>query len=216
MAIRIVITDDHQLFRVGIANLLSGSPQIEIVGQAENGQEAIEKAKLLKPDIVIMDLTLPVINGVVATRILHYEMPEVRVLILSIHDDKKYIKDALDAGAYGYLFKDCTYDQLIEAINTVYLGKKYLSDKITEVLIQDYLNKEEEIPYNSQELSERESEILKLLAEGKTAREISGQLFISVKTIGTHKQHIFEKLNLKSSADLIKYAIRKGIVSIGL
>jgi DNA-binding NarL/FixJ family response regulator len=215
MAIRIVITDDHQLFRVGIANLLSGSPQIEIVGQAENGQEAIEKAKLLKPDIVIMDLTLPVINGVDATRILYNELPEVRILILSMHADKKYIKDALEAGAYGYLFKDCTYDQLIEAINTVYQGKKYLGDKITEVLIQDYLNKKEEIPFNSSELSDRESEILKLLAEGKTTRVISEKLFISVKTVGTHKQNILEKLNLKSSADLIKYAIRKGIVSIG-
>lgn len=214
MAIRIVITDDHQLFRVGIANLLSGSPQIEIVGQATNGQEAIEKAKLLKPDIVIMDLTLPVINGVAATRILSNELPEVRVLILSMHAEKKYIKEALEAGAYGYLFKDCTYDQLIEAINTVYQGKKYLSDKITEVLIKDYLNKEEVTPDNDQGLSERESEILRLIAEGKSTREIADQLFISVKTIGTHKQHILEKLNLKSSADLIKYAIKKGIVGL--
>lgn len=216
MAIRIVITDDHQLFRVGIANLLSGSPQIEIVGQAENGQEAIEKAKLLKPDIVIMDLTLPVINGVDVTRILYNELPEVRVLVLSMHADKKYIKDALEAGAYGYLFKDCTYDQLLEAIHTVFQGKKYLSDKITEVLIQDYLNRDEEIHDSSQDLSERELKILKLIAEGKSTREISDLLFISVKTIGTHKQHILEKLNLKTSADLIKYAIKNGIVSIGL
>lgn len=215
MAIRIVITDDHQLFRVGIANLLSGSPQIEIVGQAENGQEAIEKARLLKPDIMIMDLTLPVINGVDATRILHMELPETKVLVLSMHADKNYIKEALEAGAFGYLFKDCTYDQLIEAINTVYHGKKYLSDKITEVLIQDYLNKDKEIQYKSMELSERESEILKLIAEGKSTLEISDFLFISVKTIGAHKQHILEKLKLKSTADLIKYAIKKGIVSLG-
>jgi len=215
MAIRILITDDHQLFRVGIANLLSASSQIEIVGQAENGQVAIEMAKRLKPDMVIMDLTLPVINGVDATRILHSELPETKVLILSMHAEKKYIKEALEAGAYGYLFKDCTYDQLIEAINTVNLGKKYLSDKITEVLIADYLNKEEVITdSNSQELSDRESEILKLFAEGRTTREISDKLFISVKTVGTHKQNILDKLNLKSSADLIKYAIRRGIVSI--
>ncbi len=215
MAIQILITDDHQLFRVGIANLLSASSQIEIVGQAENGQVAIEMAKRLKPDMVIMDLTLPVINGVDATRILHSELPETKVLILSMHAEKKYIKEALEAGAYGYLFKDCTYDQLIEAINTVNLGKKYLSDKITEVLIADYLNKEEVITdSNSQELSDRESEILKLFAEGRTTREISDKLFISVKTVGTHKQNILDKLNLKSSADLIKYAIRKGIVSI--
>ena len=214
MTIRILITDDHQLFREGIANLLAASPEIEIVGQAENGQQAIEKAKQLKPDIVIMDLSLPVINGVDATRILHKELPETKVLVLSMHADKNYIKEALEAGAFGYLFKDCTYDQLIEAINTVSQGKKYLSNKITEVLIHDYLNREEETPDNDQSLSERESEILRLIAEGKSTREIADLLFISVKTVGTHKQHLLEKLNLQSIAGLIKYAIRKGIVSI--
>jgi len=214
MAIRILITDDHQLFREGIANLLAASPQIEIVGQAEDGQEAIEKARKLKPDIVMMDLSLPVINGVDATRILHNELPETKILVLSMHADKNYIKEALEAGAFGYLFKDCTYDQLIEAINTVYHGKNYLSDKITEVLIQDYLNKEEADPDNDQGLSERESEILKRIAEGKPTREIADLLFISVKTVGTHKQHILEKLNLKSTAGLIKYAIKKGIVGL--
>ncbi|MDP2336358.1 MAG: response regulator transcription factor [Bacteroidota bacterium] len=215
MSIRILIADDHQLFREGIVTLLSASPQIEIVDQAENGQEAIEKAKKLKPDIVIMDLSMPVINGVDATRILHKELPGIRVLALSMHCDKHYIKEALEAGVSGYLFKNCTYDQLIEAINTVYQGEKYLSAKITEVLIRDYLSKEEEVHDNSEELSERESEILKLMAEGKSTREISDVLFISVKTVGTHKQHILEKLNLKSTADLIKYAIKKGIVGLG-
>lgn len=215
MSIRILIADDHQLFREGIANLLSASPKIEIVAQAKNGQEAIEKAKNLEPDIVIMDLSMPVINGVDATLILHKELPEIRVLVLSMHCDKHYIKEALEAGAYGYLCKDCTYDQLIEGINTVYQGEKYLSNKITEVLIRDYLSKEEKVRDNSPELSERESEILKLKAEGKSTREISDMLFISVKTVGTHKQHILEKLNLKSTADLIKYAIKKGIVGLG-
>lgn len=214
MTIRILITDDHQLFREGIANLLSASPQIEIVGQAENGQQAIEKAKQLKPDIVIMDLSLPVVNGVDATRILHKEVPATKVLVLSMHADKNYIKEALEAGASGYLFKDCTYDQLIEAINTVYQGKKYLSNKITEVLIHDYLNRDEVTPDNDQGLSERESEILRLIAEGKSTREIADSLFISVKTVGTHKQHVLEKLNLQSTAGLIKYAIKKGIVGL--
>ena len=214
MTIRILITDDHQLFREGIANLLSASPLIEIVAQAENGQEAIKKAKELKPDIVIMDLSLPIINGVDATRILQKELPDTKVLVLSMHVEKNYIKEALESGAYGYLFKDCTYDQLIEAIITVNQGKKYLSDKITEVLIQDYLNKEV-VSEGSPELSERESEILKLIAEGKTTREISDLLFISVKTVGTHKQHILENLHFKTTADIIKYAIKKGIVSLG-
>ncbi|OFX51939.1 MAG: hypothetical protein A2066_09500 [Bacteroidetes bacterium GWB2_41_8] len=214
MSIRILIADDHQLFREGIVTLLSASPQIEIVAQAENGQQAIEKAKKLKPDIIIMDLNMPVLNGVDTTRILQKELQEIRVLALSMHCDKQYIKEALEAGAYGYLSKNCTYAQLIEAVNTVYQGKKYLSDKITEVLIQDYLSKEEEVSHNSQRLSERESEILKLMAEGKSAREISEALSISVKTVGTHRLHSMEKLNLKSTADLIKYAIRKGIVGL--
>jgi DNA-binding NarL/FixJ family response regulator len=214
MPIKIIISDDHQLFRDGIANLLSSSPQIEIVAQAENGQEAIEKAVLYKPDIVIMDLSLPKINGVEATRILHNELPKTKVLVLTMHAEKNYIKEALEAGAYGYLFKDCTYDQLIEAINTVYNGKKYLSNKITEILIEDYLNKEEDFNAKDQQLTERESEILKLLAEGKTTHEISETLFISIKTVGTHKQHIFEKLNFKSISDLIKYAIKNSIVGL--
>lgn len=213
MSIRILITDDHQLFREGIANLLSGSPHIDIVGWAENGQQAIEKSRKLKPDIVIMDLGLPIINGVDVTRFLNKELPATKILVLSMHAEKKYIKEALEAGAFGYLFKDCTYDQLIEAINTVYQGKKYLSNKITEVLIEDYLNKEA-VPESKAELSEREAEILKLIAEGKTTREIADLLFISVKTVGTHKKHILENLQLKSTADIIKYAIKKGIVSL--
>lgn len=214
MSIRILIADDHQLFREGIVNLLSASPQIEIVSQAENGEEAIEKAKKLRPAIVIMDLSLPIINGVDATRILYNELPDTRVLVLSMHADKYYIKAALEAGAYGYLYKNCTYNQLIEGINSIHQGKKYLSNEITEVLIRDYINKED-VQEHRAKLSERELEILKLLANGKKTSEISDMLFISVKTVGTHKQHILEKLNLKSTADLVKYAIKKGIAGLG-
>jgi len=214
MSIQILITDDHQLFREGIVNLLAASPEIKIVGQAGNGLEAIEMSRTLNPDVVIMDLSLPVINGVDATRILHQELPAIRILVLSMHADKHFIKEALEAGASGYLSKNCTYSQLIDAINTVYQGKKYLSAKITEVLIDDYLNKDEDAMGIQQELTERESEILKLIAEGVSARDISTQLFISVKTVGTHKQHILDKLNLKSTVDIIKYAIKKGIISL--
>lgn len=215
MAIKIIISDDHQLFRNGIANLLASSPEIEIMARTENGRETIEKALHFKPDIVIMDLSLPNINGVEATRILQKELPNTKVLVLTMHTEKNYIKEALEAGAYGYLFKDCTYDQLIEAINTVYEGKKYLSNKITEILIQDYLSKDENLNMKGQFLTERESQILKLLAEGKTTREISNLLFISGKTVGTHKRHILEKLKLKSHAELIRYAIKKGIIGLG-
>ena len=213
MSIRILIADDHQLFREGVVNLLSACPQIEIAGQAENGQEVIEKARKLKPDIVVMDLTMPLLSGTEATRILRDEQPETKIMILSMHSDKLYVKRALEAGASGYLFKNCTYDQLIEAIVSVSRGKRYLSDKITEVLIQDYLSKDGDVSAG-QQLSGRELEVVKYMADGKSVREIAELLFISVKTVGTHKQHILEKLNLKSTADIIKYAIKNEIISL--
>lgn len=214
MPIKILIADDHQLFREGLINLLSDSSEIEVIAQAEDGKETIIKARKFNPDIVIMDIGMPVMNGVEATEILKKELPNIKVIAISMHSDKHFIKGMLEAGASGYLLKSCTYDQLIESINAVYSGKKYLSDKITEVIIQDYLEKEEEIPNNDSKLSERESEILKLFAEGKTSREISELLFVSVKTVGTHKQHILEKLELKTTTDLVKYALKKGIISL--
>lgn len=214
MSIKILIADDHQLFREGLINLLSDSSEIEVIAQAENGKETIKKAKKFNPDIVIMDIGMPVMNGVKATEILIKEMPDIKVIAISMHSDKHFIKGMLEAGASGYLLKSCTYNQLIEAINAVYSGKKYLSDKITEVIIHDYLGKDENIQDNDPKLSERESEILKLFAEGKSSREISEMLFISVKTVGTHKQHILEKLELKTTTDMVKYALKKGIISL--
>ncbi len=214
MSIKILIADDHQLFREGLINLLSDAPNIEIVGQAENGKDAVDKTLLHKPDIVIMDIGMPVLSGVEATELLKTKMPDVKVIALSMHSNKHYIKGILEAGAYGYLLKNCTYDQLIEAINSVYSGKKYLSEKITDVIVHDYLGKENKIINKDTKLSVRESEILKLFAEGKSSREISEQLFVSIKTVGTHKQNILEKLELKTFTELIKYALKKGIISL--
>lgn len=214
MSIRIIIADDHQLFREGLANLLAESQDIEILAQAENGKEAIAKVRELKPDVIIMDIGMPVLDGVEATRKLLQELPGSRVIALSMHADKQYIKGMFEAGAAGYLFKNCAYNELIIAIRTVYSGKKYLSDRITEIMIQDYLGREEAIPVGDSELTEREAEILKLIAEGISTNDISERLFVSIKTIGTHKQHILEKLNLKTTTDLVKYAIKKGIISL--
>ncbi len=214
MSIRIIIADDHQLFREGLVNLLSQAPDVEIIAQAEDGKDALKKTRELNPDIVLMDIGMPIMNGVRATEILHKELPDVKVIALSMHSDKQYIKEMLEAGAFGYLFKNCTYDQLIEAINTVQSGKKYLSDTITEVLIQDYLGKEEDADDDKPALSAREAEVLKLFAEGKSSREISELLYVSVKTVGTHKQNILDKLELKSTTDLVKYALRKGIITL--
>ncbi len=214
MKIKIIIADDHQLFREGLVNLLTDTNSIEIIGQAENGKDAIELVERLSPDIVIMDIGMPIINGIEATALLRQKNPKIKVIALSMHSEKHYIKEMLEAGASGYLFKNCTYQQLIEGIQTVYSGKKYLSDTITEVLIHDYLDKTEdpkpitpEIP-----LTVREMEILKLFAYGKSTKNIADQLFVSVKTIGTHKQHILEKLDLKSTTDMVKYAIKNKLI----
>ncbi len=138
----------------------------------------------------------------------------MKIIALSMHSDRHYIVGMLEAGASGYLFKNCTYNQLISSIKTVYAGKKYFSDEITEKIINDYLYKDAKVGKKSNELTNRELEVLKLFCEGKTTRDISEEIFVSVKTVGTHKQHILEKLDLKTTVDMIKYALKKGIISL--
>ncbi|MBU1013438.1 MAG: response regulator transcription factor [Bacteroidetes bacterium] len=214
MSIKIIIADDHQLFREGLVKLLSNSSEIEVIAEAENGEDAILKAKDYQPDIMLMDIGMPILNGIEATQKIRNNYPNIKILALSMHIEKDYIKDILDAGASGYLLKNCTYNQLIEAINSVYLGKKYLSEEVTEIVIQDYLAKKEEITKDENTLSNREIEILKLFAEGNSSREISEKLFISIKTVGTHKQHILKKLDLKTNADMVRYSIKEGIIKL--
>ncbi len=214
MAIKVLIADDHQLFREGVANLLSSVPDIEVVAQAKDGEDTIEKTLRLKPDVVLIDIGMPQMNGIDATRQLKKELPGVKIVALSMHSDMQYVKGILEAGADGYLLKNCTYRQLTDAIASVYSGKKILSDDITDMVIKGYLEPSETDGDGFASLSEREIEILQLFAEGKTTREISDKLFISVKTVGTHKQHILEKLNLKNNADIIKYALKKGMIQL--
>lgn len=214
MAIKVLIADDHQLFREGLMNLISSAPDIEVIGEAKDGKEATEKVKTLNPDVVLIDIGMPLMNGIEATRIIKKQQPGIKVIAVSMHSDRQFVKGILEAGADGYLLKNCTYRQLIEAIKSVVEGKKYLSEDITEMVIQGYLDPADEVGGNKAELSERELEILKLYAEGKSTREISEKLFISVKTVGTHKQHIYEKLGLKSNADMVKYAIKEGLIQL--
>jgi len=212
--IKVLIADDHQLFRQGLINLLSESQEINLVGHADNGKDAYEKAVIYSPDVILMDISMPVMGGEEATRLVKKQMPQVKVIALTMHSDKHYIKSMLEAGVDGYLFKNCTYNQLIDAIKTVSSGKKYLSGDITETLINDYLNKETDKENNQSELTERELDVLKLYAEGKTTREISDTLFVSIKTVGTHRQHIMEKLDIKTTVEMIKYALKKGIITL--
>jgi DNA-binding NarL/FixJ family response regulator len=214
MGIKVLIADDHQLFREGMVNLLSNVEDIEVIGQAKDGKETIERARQLRPDVILIDIGMPLMNGIDATRILKKEYPSIKVIAVSMHSDRQFVKGILEAGADGYLLKNCTYRQLIDAVHSVVSGKKYLSDEITGMIIQGYLEPSDYDKEGNEELSEREIEILKLYAEGKSTREISEKLFISVKTVGTHKQHIFDKLNLNSNADLVKYALKRGWIHL--
>ncbi len=214
MSIKLLVADDHQLFREGLVNLLSGSNDVEIVGQAQDGNEAIQKAKELKPDVILMDIGMPGVNGIDATKELKNSLPSAKVIALSMHSDKQFINGMLEAGASGYMLKNSTYNQVIEAITTVNAGNKYLSGEVADIVIHDYLGKKKAGEDEQVILSERESEILLMFAEGFTTREISDKLFISVKTVGTHKQKILEKLNLHNTADIVKYAIKKGLITL--
>jgi two-component system, NarL family, response regulator NreC len=214
MGIRVLIADDHQLFREGLMNLLSTASDIEVIAEAKDGYEATEKTVQYEPDVILIDIGMPEMNGIEATKILKKKNPEVKIIAVSMHSDKQFVKGILEAGADGYLLKNCTYRQLIEAIYSVASGKKYLSDEITGMVIQGYLEPSDADSECEDELSERENEILTLYAEGKSTRDISEKLFISIKTVGTHKQHILEKLGLKSNADMVKYAIKKGLIQL--
>lgn len=214
MKIKILIVDDHQLFREGIVTLLFSAENIEVIAQAVDGLDAIDKAKHYKPDVVLLDIAMPRMNGIEAIKKLKALMPEIKMLTLSMHSEKQYVKGVLEAGADGYLLKNCTYRQLTEAIHTVYDSKKYLSDDITEMVINGYLEPSGSDTSDFEKLSNREKDVFHLFSEGKTTREIGELLFVSVKTVNTHKQNLLEKLELKSNTDLIKYAYKNGFISL--
>lgn len=213
MAIRLLIVDDHQLFREGVSSLFDSS-NIEIAGMAGNGDDAIALAKELTPDVILMDISMNGMNGIEATKIIRNEVPESKVIGLSMHNDKNYIKEMLEAGASGYLLKNCSHGQLNEAVMTVHSGRMFLSDEITDIVVNDYLAKQSEPAQPQIVLTARETEVLILYAEGKSTHEIADKLFISKKTVATHKQNIIKKTNINSVADMVKYAIKKGLIKL--
>lgn len=214
MTIKVVVADDHQLFREGLVNLLESDETIQVIGQAEDGQIAIKKVLELKPDILLTDIAMPNMNGMEATRNLKKELPDLKIIAVSMHSDRQFVKGMLTAGTDAYLLKNCTHQQLLEAVHTVYNGKKYLSEDITEMVISGYLDDSSSADDKYNQLSEREKEIFLLLAEGMSTRKIGEKLFISVKTVGTHKQNILEKLELKNNSDVVKYALKKGLIQL--
>ena len=188
---------------------------MEVVGEAENGHEAVRLCKQLKPEVVVMDVGMPELNGMDATRQCLAENPGVKILALSMHTDRRFASGMLQAGASGYLLKDAAFDQLIEAIRAVAAGKTYLSPAITEVVVDDYVSRLASGATGAfSVLSTREREVLQCLAEGQSTKEIAESLHVSAKTIETHRQQIMNKLDLHSVADLTKYAVREGLTSL--
>jgi two-component system response regulator NreC len=213
--LRILLADDHVVMRTGLRALLERQPNLEVVGESENGRETIALASSLKPDLVVMDVGMPVLNGIEATKTIVAENPATAVIILSMYADESYIMRALKAGARGYLLKDSAPADLINAIQAVSQSKSFFSPKVSRILAEDYVRvlKQKGAVDSYDLLTSREQEILQLLAEGKVNKEVAAALNISPYTVETHRKHILEKLNLHNPAELILYAVRKGIIS---
>jgi len=214
MALRILVVDDHTLVRAGIRALLGPAPNIEVVGEADDGLSAQTQVRALHPEVVLMDIAMPRMGGVEATRRIKEEFPDVQVLALTVHDNEEYLFQMLRAGACGYVLKKARPAELVDAIEAASRGETFLYPSMAKSLVGDYLRRVEsgEETDTYARLTTREREILKLLAEGYTSPEIAEFLHLSVKTVSAHRQHIMEKLDLHRPAELIKYAIRKGLV----
>lgn len=213
--IRVLLVDDHMVVRVGLRALLEGEDDIEVIGEASNGVEALELTPKLQPDVVVMDISMPEMDGLEATRRIRSECPNVSVLILTVHAQEHYLFPVLKAGAAGYVLKSTVDEELIDAIRTVATGDAFLYPSATRMLLEDYMGQMQNGPsmdlYES--LSEREREVLKLLALGHTAREVAESLNLSPKTVETYRSRIMEKLNLNTRPELVKYALARGLLS---
>lgn len=211
MSIRVLLADDHAMLRYGLTRSFEMEEDIEVVAQAEDGHTAIGLVRDVSPDIVIMDIGMPDLNGVEATRRITREFPRVKIVALSMHSSDKYIREMFRAGASGYLLKNCPFEELVEAIRTVMMGKTYVSPSIGDMIIKEYVSKPEEDKSVFSVLSQREREVLQLLAEGKTTKQVAKVLHISPKTVEAHRLRIMDKLDIDNIAMLTKYAIQEGL-----
>jgi len=213
--IRVVLVDDHRVLREGLRSMIEREKDMEVVAEADSGRGIVEVATQAAPDVIVMDVSMPDLNGIEATRQVLERAPDAKVLALSMHSDKRMVAGMLSAGASGYLLKDSAFDEISEAIRAVAAGRTYLSSGVTDVVVGDYAQRvaaEEASTYAV--LSSREREVLQLLAEGNATKEIAAKLYISVKTVETHRQNVMEKLDLRSVPELTKYAIREGLTSV--
>jgi DNA-binding NarL/FixJ family response regulator len=214
-SVKILLVDDHRILRLGLRELLEKQSRFEVIAEAEDGRNAVKLSRELQPDIVIMDLTMPDMNGVEATRRIVTKCPGAKVIILSVHSEQRFVAEVLKAGAAGYILKECDFDEIVQAIPTVISGQIYLCSRIATVVRDDYLqhliHAEQTSPST---LTAREREVLQLIAEGKSTKEIAYSFNLSVKTIEAHRQRIMDKLNIHNVAELTKYAIREGLTAL--
>lgn len=215
--IKLLLADDHAVVRSGLRMLLDAQPDMEIVGEAENGRETVEKVATLQPDVVLMDIQMPGMNGIEATRKIKESAPETAVLALTMYEDDQYFFEMLKAGAAGYIPKRAAPDALVNAIRTVQRGEVFLYPSMATYLVEDYLQRDEapeDEKVDLADLTPREVEVLELIAKGLTNAEIAENLTISVKTVDRHRENIMRKLNIHSRIDLVKYALKKGIIDL--
>jgi DNA-binding NarL/FixJ family response regulator len=215
MSIKILLADDHKITRQGLRSLLEKEPDMEVVAEAEEGRTTVRLARELLPDVVVMDVSMPDLNGMEAARQIRASLPNVKVIALSMHSDNLFVSEMLKSGASGYLLKDCAFEELARAIHVVVEGKTYLSPAISGVVVDEYLHHltKTESP-GSKVLTDREREVLQLIAEGNSTKQVALKLHISVKTVETHRRQIMSKLNIHTIAELTKYAIRQGLTSL--
>ncbi len=215
MSIKIMVVDEHKIVREGLATLIAKQPNMKIVGEATDGREALDLVKKNTPDLILMDVTMPNLNGIEATRRIKSKNPQIEIIALSLHSERQFVLGMIKAGASGYLIKQCTFEELVLAINTVMEGKKYLSREIANVLIEEFIKKESEgKALIDSKLTSREREVLQLLAEGKTTKEIASSLSVSLKTVEAHLRNTKSKLKVNTVAELTKIAIREGLTSL--
>jgi two-component system response regulator NreC len=214
MAIRVLLVDDHGVVRVGLRMLLEGEEDIDICGEASSGKEAIEQTDALEPNVILMDIGLPDMTGIEATRKIKETHPNIAVVALTIHEDEEYFFKMLEAGANGYVPKKAAPEELLTAIRAAYVGEVYLYPSLAKLLVKDFLGQQSasKVTLPENDLTAREQEVLALLAEGASNNEIAERLTISPKTVARHRENIMTKLNLHSRTELVKYAIRKGII----
>jgi DNA-binding NarL/FixJ family response regulator len=212
---KILIADDHKIMREGLRTLLEKQVDFQVVAEAGDGRTAVKMALKFSPDLIVMDASMPDMNGIEATRQIVSNIPGTKIIALSMHSDRQYIVEMLKAGASGYVLKDCAFDELIYAIRLVLDDVMYLSPKITDAILTEYIN---DVPFKNitafSSLTNREREVLQLIAEGNTTKEIAALLGVSIKTVETHRQQLMNKLKIHSIAGLTKYAVREGLTSL--